>query len=178
MGNRVGSTPTTRTKKEGMTKGHAFLFGFRGPKARSTLRYFNALVSRAFPAQFPACGREFTRHSACGPEGPLARISSNSPNGENIGFNLPSKKKDTLIVCLSFWKGANKGKRDPAPIGAGSQRCWKTLNIPSFCQPQVAVTLGFLHLLARRAISRTVMTRPTMSVIVSGMNINSPATMK
>ena len=90
----------------------------------------------------------------------------------------PSKKKDTLIVCLSFWKGANKGKRDPAPIGAGSQRCWKTLNIPSFCQPQVAVTLGFLHLLARRAISRTVMTRPTMSVIVSGMNINSPATMK
>ena len=100
----------------------------------------------------------------------------------DIGW-VPSRQGTKQIrICIDKPPAdpaeANKGKRDPAPIGAGSQRCWKTLNIPSFCQPQVAVTLGFLHLLARRAISRTVMTRPTMSVIVSGMNINSPATMK
>ena len=34
---RVGSTPTTRTKKKDMTKGHVFLFGFQPPRAASTL---------------------------------------------------------------------------------------------------------------------------------------------
>ena len=34
---RVGSTPTTRTKKKDMTFGHVFLFGFQPSKAASTL---------------------------------------------------------------------------------------------------------------------------------------------
>ena len=44
------SFSATKDKKEGMTKGHAFLFGFRGPKARSALRDFNARGGRATTA--------------------------------------------------------------------------------------------------------------------------------
>ena len=56
-------------------------------------------VGRAAPAQFPAAGREFTRHSARGPEGPLGSISSNGPQGENIDFNRPFQTK-IIRTCL------------------------------------------------------------------------------
>ena len=49
----------------------SFCFGFRRPESGFTLGISMLGVGKAAPAQFPACGREFTRHSARGPEGPL-----------------------------------------------------------------------------------------------------------
>ena len=48
---------------------------------------------KAAPAQFPAAGLEFTRHSARGPEGPLGGIPVNRPKAENIDFNRPVQKE-------------------------------------------------------------------------------------
>ena len=55
----------------------SFCFEFRRPEGGFTLRYFNAQGGEAAPAQFPATGREFTRHLARGPEVPLCDISLN-----------------------------------------------------------------------------------------------------
>ena len=68
---------TLGPKQKATAKAVAFCFGFRRPEGGFTLRYFNAQGGKAAPAQFPACGREFTRHSARGPEGPLGGISAN-----------------------------------------------------------------------------------------------------
>ena len=77
----------------------SFCFGFRPPEAASALRYLNARGrQQSRPAQFPACGREFKRHSARGPEGPLGSISSNSPKAENIDFNRPFQLAASLCV--------------------------------------------------------------------------------
>ena len=49
----------------------SFCFGFRRPESGFTLGISMLGVGKAAPAQFPACGRKFTRHSARGPEGPF-----------------------------------------------------------------------------------------------------------
>ena len=55
-------------------------------------------VGRAAPAQFSAAGREFTRRSAHGPEGPDRRcISSNSPKAKNIDFNRSLQNETGLV---------------------------------------------------------------------------------
>ena len=55
-------------------------------------------VGRAAPAQFSAAGREFTRRSAHGPEGPDRRcISSNSPKAKNIDFNRSLQVKSRIL---------------------------------------------------------------------------------
>ena len=52
-------------------------FYFWGPAARGGLHPLISMLGagKAAPAQFPAAGREFTRHSARGPEGPLERMT-------------------------------------------------------------------------------------------------------
>ena len=74
-------------QKERHAEKRVFLFGFRRLKGGSTLRAQNAWVGKAAPAQFPAAGRDFTRHSARGPEGLLGSVSSNGLKDENIDFN-------------------------------------------------------------------------------------------
>ena len=55
-------------------------------------------VGKAAPAQFSAAGREFTRRSAHGPEGPDRRcISSNSPKAKNIDFNRSLQNETGLV---------------------------------------------------------------------------------
>ena len=58
-------------QKERHDESRAFLFAFRRPLVVSTLWHIMSEVGKAAPAQFPACGREFMRHSASGPEGTL-----------------------------------------------------------------------------------------------------------
>lgn len=67
----------------------SFCFGFRRPKGGSILRNLNAQGYKASPAQFPACGREFTHHSARGPEGPSGDSPATVPSIQNIDFNRP-----------------------------------------------------------------------------------------
>lgn len=47
----------------------SFCFGFRRPESGFTLGISMLGVGKAAPAQFPACGRKFTRHSARGQKG-------------------------------------------------------------------------------------------------------------
>ena len=81
---------TLGPKQKATAKAVAFCFGFRRPEGGFTLRYFNAQGGKAAPAQFPACGREFTRHSARGPEGPLGDSPATVLLIPNIDFNRPS----------------------------------------------------------------------------------------
>ena len=67
----------TCQNKRTSAKQMSFCFEFRRPEGGFTLRYFNAQGGEAAPAQFPATGREFTRHPARGPEGPLCDTSLN-----------------------------------------------------------------------------------------------------
>ena len=87
-------------------------------------------VGRAAPAQFPAAGREFTRHSARGPEGPLGSVSSNGPKDENIDFNRPFHliaSDISLAASFSFHCKAHRAlillllasKPDPLSLGSG-----------------------------------------------------------
>ena len=52
-------------------------FYFWAPAARGGLHPLISMLGagKAAPAQFPAAGRKFTRHSARGPEGPLERMT-------------------------------------------------------------------------------------------------------
>ena len=61
---RAGSTPASRTKKKDMTKGHVFLFGFRGPKAASAL-WFKMLGGNEFRLRRGfACGKTLVRRKS------------------------------------------------------------------------------------------------------------------
>ena len=68
-------------------------------------------VGRAAPAQFPATGREFTRHPARGPEGPLGGISANKAYAENIDFNRPFQKERHDQQVMSFFLGSSRQRR-------------------------------------------------------------------
>ena len=72
-------------------------------------------AGRAAPAQFPACGREFTRHSARGPEGPLGGISSNGRKAENIGLNCPSTSEQSPL-CSDVFYACGKKYPPTAPL--------------------------------------------------------------
>ena len=71
----------------------SFVLGFAAQRAASPFGISMLGVGRAAPAQFPATGREFTRHPARGPEGPLGGISANKAYAENIDFNRPFQKE-------------------------------------------------------------------------------------
>ena len=62
-------------------------------------------VGRAAPAQFPAAGREFTRHSARGPEGPLGDFPTTVLSIQNIDFNRPFQKEKHDQQVVSFFLG-------------------------------------------------------------------------
>ena len=60
-------------------------------------------VGKAVPAQFPTNpGREFTRHSARGPEGPLGDSPATVPSIQNIAFNRPFQNERHLLKADVF----------------------------------------------------------------------------
>ena len=89
---------TLGPKQKATAKAVAFCFGFRRPEGGFTLRYFNAQGGKAAPAQFPACGREFTRHSARGPEGPLGDSPATVLSIQNINFNCSFHIKEQSLI--------------------------------------------------------------------------------
>ena len=81
---------TVLSKTKGHPKGCPFVLGSAARRAAPPFGISMLGVGKAAPAQFPACGREFTRHSARGPEGPLGGISVNSPprGPSRIGWSV------------------------------------------------------------------------------------------
>ena len=96
---RAGSTPASRTiKKDICFQQMSFFLGFGRLSRPKPSGILMLAVGRAAPAQFTAAGREFTRRSAHGPEGPDRRcISSNSPKAKNIDFNRSLQNETGLV---------------------------------------------------------------------------------
>ena len=92
-----------------MTFGHVFLFGFRGPKARSTLRYFNARGRQSRPCAIP--GRRPGIYAPLGAR-PRRAVRGTMAYAENIDFNRPFPKRgDDLAVTSFFWVSRAVGPR-------------------------------------------------------------------
>ena len=85
----VSSSLISSSKKKGLPIGSPFFLGFGRPRRPPPFGISMLGVGKAAPAQFPAAGREFTRHSARGPEGALGSVSSNGLKDENIDFSRP-----------------------------------------------------------------------------------------
>ena len=80
---------TVLSKTKGHPKGCPFVLGSAARRAAPPFGISMLGVGKAAPAQFPACGREFTRHSARGPEGPLGGSLATVLSIQNIDFNRP-----------------------------------------------------------------------------------------
>ena len=80
----------------------SFFLGFAAQRAAPPFGISMLGVGKAAPAQFPAAGREFTRHSARGPEGPLGDSPATVPSIQNIAFNRPFQNERHLLKADVF----------------------------------------------------------------------------
>lgn len=88
----------SKRKKDICFQQMSFFLGFGRLSRPKPSGILMLAVGRAAPAQFSAAGREFTRRSAHGPEGPDRRcISSNSPKAKNIDFNRSLQNETGLV---------------------------------------------------------------------------------
>ena len=86
----AGSSPAAATKtKDICFQQMSFVLGSAAQRAAPPCGISMLGVGRAAPAQFPAAGREFTRHSARGPEGPLGGSLATVLSIPNIDFDRP-----------------------------------------------------------------------------------------
>lgn len=105
---RKSSNLFTSAKKKGMTIGHALLFGAPpAQSAASPLRHLKLGGGKAAPAQFPACGREFTRHSSRTHPALLA------PNHNRLCWVVILFLVQTYSYCTFFAAAVYVGAKSP-----------------------------------------------------------------
>ena len=112
-------------KIKAMTEGHGFYFW--APAARGGLHPLISMLGagKAAPAQFPAAGRKFTRHSARGPEGPLERMTRFQTRYLHPKRGVTAFHEIHLLLQMDFfWVPAARGGLHHK--GAGRTLCAPT----------------------------------------------------